>query len=138
MAEKGSMIDNDNVVELKNDYKKEPTEPDLKMEAQIKPLHNNVFCRLDEKEEVKGGIVIPDMAQGKRQEATVIAVGPGFVTEAGVLVPCSVEAGDRVLLPKWGGTEEDIHGVKYSVVQDKDILTIIVPVAEEEEVEGDE
>ena len=47
------------------------------------------------------------------------------VTETGALVPCSVKPGDRVLLPKWGGSEEDVHGIRYSVVRDKDLLCII-------------
>ena len=123
--------DKDNLIDLKNDFREPEAEPDLKMEAQISPLHDNVFCRLDAEEEVKGGIIIPDSAQNKRQEATVIAVGPGLLTETGVRVECSVKPGGRVLLPKWGGSEEKIHGITYSVVRDKDILAMIIPVEEE-------
>ena len=109
-----------------------PAEPPPEMESQVKPLHDNVFIRLDAREEVRGGIIIPDQAQNKRQEGTVVAVGPGKFADNGELIPCSVFAGDRVLLPKWGGSEEKIHGVSYSVVKNTDILCIIVPVNNEE------
>lgn len=122
----------DNTIELKNTHRKEEAQPDLKLEAEILPLHDNIFCRLDDRENRSaGGIIIPDSAQTKQQEGTVIAVGPGKVCDNGQVVAPSVNPGDRVLLPKWGGSEEDIHGVKYSVVKDTDILCVIVPVKDE-------
>ena len=110
-----------------------PAERNAELEAQIQPLHNNVFCMLDSRlEQTSGGIIIPEAAQEKRQEATVIAVGPGRFTLDGSIVPLSVYVGDRVLLGKYGGTEESIHGVKYSVVKDTDILCVIKEIEEEE------
>jgi len=110
-------------VELKNSYRTdEEAGPNMELEAQIEPLHDNVFCRLDATEEMIGGIFLPDMSQGKKQEATVVAAGPGLFSETGELIPCTVKAGDRVLLSRYGGTEESIDGVKYSVVKDRDIL----------------
>jgi chaperonin GroES len=128
------MIEDNNTIELKNTFRKDEAKPDLKLEAEIKPCHDYIFCRLDPKQEItSGGIIIPDMAQNKQQEGMVIAVGPGKLCENGEVVPPNVQVGDRVLLPKWGGSEEDVHGVKYSVVKDTDILCRIVPV----KVEGD-
>lgn len=115
--------------ELENDNIEKPAEPNLVLEAQIDPLHDFVFCRLDDKQEItEGGIIIPDSAQGKRQEATVVGVGPGRMTDQGVLIPLTVDVGDRVMLPKWGGTEEKIQGIEYSVVRETDILTRIKTV----------
>jgi chaperonin GroES len=123
----------DNIVDMAEiERKDKPAEPCPELEAQMEPLHNNVFVRLDAREEMYGNIIIPDMAQQKRQEGTVVAAGPGRVAETGELIPCAVRKGDRVLLPKWGGSEEKVHGVSYSVVKDTDVLCRIVDVEEEE------
>jgi len=120
------IMENDKGIELKNSNRSEESpQPDPEMEAQVTPLHDNVFCRRDDKEEIKGGIIIPDYVRGKRQEATVVALGRGRITDQGVTIPMHVEPGDRVLLPKWGGTEEKIHGVEYSMVKETDILALI-------------
>jgi chaperonin GroES len=64
--------------------------------------------RLEEK--TKGGIIIPDTAQEKPQEADVIAVGSGAGDESGKLIPIDLKVGDRILLGKWSGTEIKIDG----------------------------
>jgi len=70
------------------------------------PLFDRVLVeRFAPELKTKGGIMLPEKAQGKVLEATVISVGPGKTTDSGSLVPPSVKAGDRVLLPEYGGTK---------------------------------
>ena len=92
----------------------------------IKPLGDRVLIQpLEEKEVRKGGIIIPDSAKEKPQEGKVIAVGAGKRDDAGKLIPMNVKKGDRVLLPKYGGTEVKIDDVDYQIVREEDILGII-------------
>ena len=71
----------------------------------VRPLHDRVLLRrLEEKEVVKGGIIIPDTAKEKPQEAEVIAVGPGKLDDNGKRMPIDVKKGDRVLIGKYSGT----------------------------------
>ncbi|CAG2169655.1 unnamed protein product, partial [Oppiella nova] len=70
----------------------------------------------------KGGIMIPEKAVGKVQSATVVAVGPGARNEKGELLPTSVQAGDKVLLPEYGGTKVEIDDKEYFLFRDTDIL----------------
>ena len=72
----------------------------------FRPLHDRILIkRIEEKETVKGGIIIPDTAKEKPQEGEVIAVGNGKKTEEGKVVPLDVKAGDRILFGKYSGTE---------------------------------
>jgi len=70
----------------------------------------------------KGGVLIPEKAQGKVLEATVVAVGPGSRTESGSIVPVSVNVGDKVLLPEYGGTKLNINDSEMFLFRDTDIL----------------
>jgi len=70
----------------------------------------------------KGGIMIPEKAQGKVLEATVLAVGPGARAENGQTLPMSVKVGDRVLLPEYGGTKVAIDDKEYHIFREQDIL----------------
>ena len=79
----------------------------------------------DSKEQVRGGIIIPDSAKEKPQEAEVIAVGTGKKDENGKSVPFEVKVGDKVLISKYGGTEVKIDDVKYTIVREDDILGVI-------------
>ncbi len=73
----------------------------------------------------KGGIVLPDTAKTRPQEGEVIAVGPGKVTENGVLVPVEITVGDKVMYSKYGGTEIKIGKDEYVILRQDDILAII-------------
>jgi chaperonin GroES len=92
----------------------------------IKPLSDRVLVKpLEEKEVKKGGIVIPDTAKEKPQEAEVVAVGTGKVDDEGKKVPFTVKAGDHVLMPKYGGTEVELNGIKYQIMREEDLLGIV-------------
>ena len=92
----------------------------------IRPLADRVLVkRLDEVEEQKvGGIIIPDTAKEKPQEAEIVAVGPGR-REDGDLVPLEVSVGDKVLIGKYSGTEVKIEGEEYLIMREDDILAIV-------------
>jgi len=92
----------------------------------IKPLADRVLVkRLDEEEEQKvGGIIIPDTAKEKPQEAEVVAVGPGSF-EDGKRVPLEVKEGDKVLIGKYSGTEVKIEGEEYLIIREDELLAIV-------------
>ncbi len=93
----------------------------------VVPLHDRVLLkRLDEKEVVKGGIIIPDTAKEKPQEADVIAVGKGRVTEDGKVIPLDVKKGDKVLIGKFSGTEVTLEDVEHIIVREEEILAKII------------
>ena len=86
--------------------------------TKIRPLADRVLVEpFEEKEVKKGGILIPDSAKEKPQEGKVIAVGPGKVDDDGKKIPMAVKKGDRILMPKYGGTEIKIDDVKYQIVR---------------------
>jgi chaperonin GroES len=89
----------------------------------VTPLYDRVLLkRLEEKEAKKGGIIIPDTAKEKPQEAEVIAVGKGRMTEDGKLIPLEIKKGDRVLIGKYSGTEVTIDGVEHVILKEEEIL----------------
>jgi chaperonin GroES len=90
------------------------------------PLHDRVLVkRLEEKETVKGGIIIPDTAKEKPQEAEVIAVGKGRVAEDGKTIPLEVKKGDKVLIGKFSGTEVTIADEEHVILREEEILAKI-------------
>ena len=92
----------------------------------IKPLGDRVLIEaIEQKEVIKGGIVIPDSAKEKPQEAVVVAVGPGKRDEKGTLIPVEVKVGDHVLTSKYGGTEIKIDDKEYKIMNSSDILAIV-------------
>ncbi|MBR1825591.1 MAG: co-chaperone GroES [Alphaproteobacteria bacterium] len=92
----------------------------------IKPLHDKVLIkRVDEETRTAGGIIIPDTAKEKPSEGIVEAVGNGFRTEEGKVLPMSVKVGDRVLFAKWGGTEIKLGGETRLIVKEADILAVV-------------
>jgi len=96
----------------------------------VRPLHDRlVVRRIEEKESVKGGIIIPDTAKEKPQEGEVIAVGNGKVLDSGTKVPMDVKAGDRILFGKWSGTEVKIDGEELLIMKESDIMGILDAVA---------
>ena len=92
----------------------------------IKPLGDRVLVQpIEEGEVSKGGIIIPDSAKEKPQEGKVIAVGTGKKDDDGKVIPFNVKKGDRVLMPKYGGTEVKIDDKAYQIVREDDILGVI-------------
>ena len=92
----------------------------------VKPLHDRILVkRVEEKETVKGGIIIPDTAKEKPQEGTVIAVGAGKIDDSGKRIPVEVKAGDKVLFGKYSGSEVKIDDVEHVILREDDILGII-------------
>ncbi len=94
----------------------------------IQPLHDRVIVkRVEEEEQTKGGIIIPDTAKEKPQEGVVIAVGSGRSEGEGKKkVPLEVKEGDRVLFSRYAGTEINIDGEEYLIMKEDDIIATIV------------
>jgi chaperonin GroES len=96
------------------------------MTTNIKPLHDRVIVkRIEEGEQVRGGIIIPDSAKEKPQEGEVIAVGEGKKLDNGERLPLDVKEGDRVLFGKYAGTEIKLDGDEYLIMREDDILGVI-------------
>ena len=92
----------------------------------LRPLHDRILIRrIDEKEAVKGGIIIPDTAKEKPQEGEVIAVGNGKKTEDGNIIPLDVNAGDRILFGKYSGAEIKMEGEEFLILREEEVLGII-------------
>jgi len=81
--------------------------------------------RSEQQEQVRGGIIIPDTAKEKPQEAEVIAVGPGKVNDEGKRTPLEVQVGDRILMGKYSGSEIKLDEVDYVIVREDEILAVI-------------
>ena len=92
----------------------------------IKPLSDRVLVRRleDDEEQKVGGIIIPDTAKEKPQEAKVVAVGPGRLEEGKHVAP-EVKKGDKVLIGKYSGTEVKINGDEHLIMREEDILAIV-------------
>ncbi|MCK5850036.1 MAG: co-chaperone GroES [Kiritimatiellae bacterium] len=92
----------------------------------VKPLGDRVLVKPVEDDEVsKGGIIIPDTAKEKPQEGKIVAIGTGKLDEDGKKIPFNVKKGDKVLMPKYGGTEIKIDDKEYQIVREDDILAVI-------------
>ena len=92
----------------------------------LRPLHDRILIkRIEEKEAVKGGIIIPDTAKEKPQEGEVIAVGNGKKTEEGNISPLDVKAGDRILFGKYSGAEIKMEGQEFLILREEEVLGII-------------
>ena len=92
----------------------------------VRPLHDRILVRrIEEKETVKGGIIIPDTAKEKPQEGEVIAVGNGKILENGNKVPLDVKAGDRILFGKYSGTDIKVDGEEYLILREDEVLAVI-------------
>jgi len=81
--------------------------------------------RIEEKETVKGGIIIPDSAKEKPQEGEVVAIGGGKKDKDGKVVPLDVKAGDRILFGKYSGTEIKIDNEEYLILKEEEVLGIL-------------
>jgi chaperonin GroES len=92
----------------------------------IRPLYDRVLIkRIEEKEQVQGGIIIPDTAKEKPQQGEVLAVGKGKRLEDGSLVPLDVKVGDKVLFGKYSGNEVKIDGEECLILREDEILGIL-------------
>ena len=92
----------------------------------LKPLNDRVLVRrLEEQEQVRGGIVIPDTAREKPQEGEVVAVGPGKILEDGKRLEMTVKVGDRILFGKYAGTEVKLEDDEYLILREDDVLAIL-------------
>lgn len=96
------------------------------MATKVRPLGDRVLVEpAEEKEQKKGGIIIPDSAKEKPTESIVVALGTGKTDDDGKKVPFEVKKGDRVLVSKYGGTEIKLDGKEYKILNSDDILAIV-------------
>ena len=92
----------------------------------VRPLHDRLLVRrIEEKETVKGGIIIPDTAKEKPQEGEVIAVGSGKILENGTKVTPDVKVGDKILFGKYSGTDIKIDGEELLILREDEVLAVI-------------
>jgi len=98
-----------------------------KSKVKIKPLGDRVLVQQveEEDEQMRGGIIIPDSAKEKPQEARVVALGTGRKDEDGKAIPFEVKVGDKVLTSKYGGTEVTVDDQKFTLLRQDDILGIV-------------
>jgi len=93
---------------------------------QIRPLYDRlVVKRIEEQEQVQGGIIIPDSAKEKPQEGEVVAAGKGKRLEDGTLIPLEVQVGDRILFGKYSGSDIKIDGEEYLILREDEVLGVI-------------
>ena len=93
---------------------------------EIRPLHDKVLIkRLDMSETTEGGIIIPDTAAEKPQQAEVVAVGRGRILENGDVLPLDVKKGDRVIFGKYSGSEVSLGAEDYLILSESEILAVI-------------
>ena len=96
------------------------------MGLKLKPLEDRVVVEPKEAEDkTASGIILPDTAQEKPQEASVIAIGPGKASDSGTIVKMTVKVGDNVLYGKYSGTEVTVNGKDYLIMRESDILAIL-------------
>jgi chaperonin GroES len=94
--------------------------------ADVKPLADRVVVRaLEETEQMRGGLYIPDTAKEKPQQGEVVAVGPGKFDEHGKRVPMDVKAGDKVLYGKYSGTEVTVGAEQLLILRESDVLAVL-------------
>ena len=92
----------------------------------VRPLHDRVLVkRLEEEEQVRGGIIIPDSAKEKPQEAEVVAVGPGKALDNGERGQMDVSVGDKILVGKYSGSDIKINDEDFVILREDEILAVI-------------
>ena len=92
----------------------------------FRPLHDRILVRrLEEEEQQRGSIIIPDTAKEKPQQATVLAVGSGRITDDGKVHALDVKTGDRVIFGKYSGTEVKVDGEELLIIREDDVLGIL-------------
>jgi chaperonin GroES len=92
----------------------------------VRPLRDRILVRrIEEAEQKQGGIIIPDTAKEKPQQAEVVAVGSGRILENGERVPMTLKPGDKVLVGKWSGTDVKIDDQEYLILKEDEVLGIL-------------
>src|SRR5206468_13027656 len=92
----------------------------------LRPLGDRVLVKaVEKKDEIRGGLIIPDTAKEKPQEGEIIAAGKGKIGEDRKIIPIDVKPGDRILYGKYSGTEVKIEGQEYLIMHQDDILGIV-------------
>ncbi len=92
----------------------------------VKPLYDRLLARrVEEGEQIKGGIIIPDSAKEKPQEAEIIAAGNGKRLDDGKIVPLDVKAGDKVLIGKYSGTDITVEGEELIILREDEVLGVL-------------
>ena len=92
----------------------------------VRPLYDRILVkRVEPKEAVKGGIIIPDTAKEKPMEAVVVEVGEGKLMDDGTVRKLELKAGDRVLIGKYAGTEIEIEGDEHIILREEDVLGVL-------------
>ena len=96
------------------------------MAVKVRPLHDRLIIeRIEETEQMVGGIIIPDTAKEKPQQGKVIAVGKGKVKDDGAISPLDVQAGDKVLFGKYSGQEIKLDGEEFLIMREDEILGVV-------------
>ena len=96
------------------------------MSTKLRPLHDRIVVkRTEAKETVRGGIIIPDSAKEKPQEAEVIAVGDGKFNDQGQRIKLDVKAGDHILIGKYSGSDIKLDDVEYTILREDEVLAVI-------------
>lgn len=92
----------------------------------VRPLHDRILIkRVEETENIKGGIIIPDTAKEKPQEGIVVAVGNGKILDDGTRLSLEVKEGDHILFGKYSGTDIKIEGEEYLILREDEVLGIL-------------
>jgi chaperonin GroES len=92
----------------------------------VKPLHDRILVkRIEEGEQVVGGIIIPDTAKEKPQQGMVVAVGAGKIDDKGKRVPLDVKDGDKILFGKYSGQEIKLDGEEFLIMREDEVLGVI-------------
>ena len=92
----------------------------------LRPLHDRILVRrVEESEQMRGGLYIPDTAKEKPQEAEVVAVGNGKLLDTGERAALDVKAGDKILFGKYSGSEVKIDGEEYLILREDEILAVL-------------
>jgi chaperonin GroES len=100
------------------------------MAVNIRPLNDRIIARrLEEQEQMRGGLYIPDTAKEKPQEGEVLAVGNGKLLDNGQRTPIDLKAGDRILFGKYAGTEIKLDGDEYLILREDDVLGVVETTA---------
>jgi chaperonin GroES len=100
------------------------------MATSIRPLNDRIIVqRVEEEEQMRGGLYIPDTAKEKPQEGKVIAVGNGKLLESGSRTPIDIKPGDRILFGKYAGTEVKLDGEEYLILREDDVLGVVEDAA---------
>lgn len=105
---------------------KNPNQQKTQENPNLKPIGNRVLVkRLEAEETLKGGIILPDTAKKKQEQAKVIAIGTGKKDKQGNLIPFAVKVGDIILMEKYSGQEVTVGDQDYVIVRDDDLIAVI-------------